>query len=535
MVIAVPLLAIAVGLLRLGGGWDDGAITAAFARTLARAGRIALTPASVTVEGMSSVAWLLLLTLPAFVSANVWAIVLWMKLCAGLAFLGSMPLMWKLSERFLGDRTLAWAATLLLAFTITPFKEVLNGMEMDLYLLLTLALVVVLTNVRRPALSLAAAVVFSALMMLTRFEAPFLLCCIYAGLWFSRPARRRIVVTAGSNAIVFMAIELWRHRQFHLWMPNTVYAKRWPPYQPVHHIGPLLLDRAEALSEIPAVLGYAMALALLVLLLTPQRLSLPAKLWHKVREYPAFLVVMTAACVLFSVALGQNWGHTGRMVLGYLPFVAMLIVSVADFAVRRSGLNRSRVLALLVLAQALGWFHLVLPMLRKPDVVPITRYQGEGEVAEHIRALLGENTLNVMIPDVGGASLCCERLDIHDAALLTNPTLSRTGYAGMPAYFHALRPEVVILSAPWSGYSNLYDDPMLATYGVVGDRGFRALVRPDVYARLKSIVGTTTPIRDSEGCENLADSQDFDDAAYTFRHKDCLVLPGPQPPVNRAN
>jgi len=41
-------------------GWDDGAITLAFARTLAGHGRVALTPRSEAVEGFSSVSWLLL-------------------------------------------------------------------------------------------------------------------------------------------------------------------------------------------------------------------------------------------------------------------------------------------------------------------------------------------------------------------------------------------------------------------------------------------------------------------------------------------
>ena len=41
-------------------GWDDGAITLAFARTFARHGRVALTPRSEVVEGFSSVSWFLL-------------------------------------------------------------------------------------------------------------------------------------------------------------------------------------------------------------------------------------------------------------------------------------------------------------------------------------------------------------------------------------------------------------------------------------------------------------------------------------------
>src|SRR5262249_23947591 len=62
----VPLLAILavqsallLAAIRLVGahGWDDSAITLAYARTFAETGRIALTPASEHVEGFSSVAW----------------------------------------------------------------------------------------------------------------------------------------------------------------------------------------------------------------------------------------------------------------------------------------------------------------------------------------------------------------------------------------------------------------------------------------------------------------------------------------------
>jgi hypothetical protein len=540
ILIAVPAFAILLGLVRLKGGWDDGAITAAFARTLAQSGRLALTPVSVSVEGMSSLAWLLLLTLPAFVTTNVWAIVAWMKICAGLAFLISLPLMLKLSRRLLGDPALAATATLLLALSVTPFKETLNGMEMNLLLLLSLALALVLTNPTKSGFSYASAIALSTLMLLTRFEAPFVLLSLYTSVWFAdaqwggRKARPQVVIAAVCDVLVFAVLELWRFRSFHLLMPNTVYAKRWTPYRPPFRLFNLLIDRGASLLEIPIVLGGAIAVVVVVVLLAPRSLTAPRRL-RNVRPYPALLLPMSAASLLFSLALGQNWGHPGRMILGFLPFLSMLMIYVVDIVVRGSGLDRSRVLALVVLTQAVSWTYPVLHMVRKPDVVPVARYEGEGLLADHIRKTLGQDHLTALIPDVGGAALCCERLDIHDAALLTNPTLAQTGFSGLPEYFHQVRPEVVIISSPWSRFSNLYQDPVLATYGVVGDRGFRALVRPDAYARLAAIVGTTTPIHDSESCENLADSQEFDDIAYTFRHKDCVVLPGNNDAVSRAN
>ena len=56
---------IAVSLLIGDNGWDDGAITLAFAKTFAHHGLVALTPHSETVEGFSSVSWFLLNALAA--------------------------------------------------------------------------------------------------------------------------------------------------------------------------------------------------------------------------------------------------------------------------------------------------------------------------------------------------------------------------------------------------------------------------------------------------------------------------------------
>src|ERR1035437_8421632 len=69
LIVLSPIVAeLLVTIRHLKSSWDDGAITAAFAQTLAHSGRIALTPTSVTVEGFSSVTWFLLLSVPAFVT-----------------------------------------------------------------------------------------------------------------------------------------------------------------------------------------------------------------------------------------------------------------------------------------------------------------------------------------------------------------------------------------------------------------------------------------------------------------------------------
>lgn len=74
IIFAAPAFAFALGIHQIKGGWDDGAITAAFARTLAEAGRFALTPLSEKVEGFSSMSWVFLLAIPYYLFHSAAAI-----------------------------------------------------------------------------------------------------------------------------------------------------------------------------------------------------------------------------------------------------------------------------------------------------------------------------------------------------------------------------------------------------------------------------------------------------------------------------
>ncbi len=83
-------------------GWDDGAITMAFADTFAHTGRISITPSSEVVEGFSSPFWLLLLSgvyrpLPLGFDGMILAAQLLAALCAALG----ATLLWSLLRPFL--------------------------------------------------------------------------------------------------------------------------------------------------------------------------------------------------------------------------------------------------------------------------------------------------------------------------------------------------------------------------------------------------------------------------------------------------
>src|SRR5450631_4535773 len=74
-------------------GWDDGAITLAFARTFARHGRVALTPRSEVVEGFSSVSWFLLNSLAALVRPSYRAAIVVSQVLSALSICASTVLL----------------------------------------------------------------------------------------------------------------------------------------------------------------------------------------------------------------------------------------------------------------------------------------------------------------------------------------------------------------------------------------------------------------------------------------------------------
>lgn len=524
--LCLPVVSVVVGLYLLKGSWDDGAITAAFARTLATSGRMALTPVSPSVEGASSIAWVLLLTVPGFFSASPDAYLVWMKICSAVCFFVSVGLFYRLSQRLLRDEKLAIGATLLLAFCITPFREVVNGMEMNLFMLLTLALALVLTRPEPGTKEIAAGIVLVGCIVAVRFESPFLLTFLLGALWLKPSRRRAVAIVAAALCVFFVGLELWRYHEFHLLMPNTVYAKRWVPYTPQNGLRGIVRNRVFALTEIALVMSGPLVVAVLGLLweLRRQASSAVSAISDRLEDTDRLLIVMTVSGILFSLALGYNWGHPGRMVVAYLPFFILFLVRLADRVASLLGWPRQRITGAMIAAQIAVWTFVGLPLLSKHT--PMTgEFEQEGTFAETVRLRLNEPVLHVLIPDVGGSSLCCAKLDINDAALLTNPVTARPGYAAMPAWFSRNQPQMVITQEPWAKFNGLYDNSVFQTYRVIGWKGQTAFVRRDLYDRLKAQGLQEVPVKDTPACQNTAHHRSALDAAYIERQTACIVLP----------
>ncbi len=532
----VPLVCLLATTLKLHWSWDDGAITAAFSQTWAATGRIALTPASPEVEGFSSLSWFLLLAPAHFISANPDLLLVWMKLLAALCFGASLLVFFRVAKRFLNSTWQAAFAIALLAFTITPFHETYNGMEMNLSLLALLILLDLFTSAFSPARFLPLAWITAAVLLATRFESPYMLAALVLGSLVTHflarnrpdtpatpvPSVAVLTLFSVGAALLFGLIELWRHRTFGLWMPNTVYAKLWEPYRPAPTVADFLLNRAKATAEILIVLFAPLAvLAFLLVRRLRSRSSDPvAAPSASPTSISPLLLTLSVAAVLFGLLFGHNLGHNGRMIESFLPALILTLLLLFRRLARSAAQLHAASLAAGAL-QLLVWIVFAGKLMLHGDGVPIARYAPEGLAADQIRTDLGLPELSVMIPDVGGAGLCCQHLRILDSALLTSPYLARFGYTHFPEYFHRERPDVVETHTVWADVTHLYTSDLLQGYSIVAAQGERLFVRDDLYQHLLRRHPTAIrPVAATPACLGQYPT----DQAFSRRWSTCLDL-----------
>jgi hypothetical protein len=521
--VIAPLVAITAALLHLKLGWDDGAITSAFSRTFHETGRFALTPYSETVEGFSSMLWTLVLSFLDNFGHTVEAMLAWSKIASFVAFVLSLVAFARLAKRFLTGE-LRSLAIVLLALLITPFREVINGMEMNLYMLLVLTLTdVLLAEAKRPALKWSCAAVLSCAVLLTRFETPFLFFFLYAGVFLATRHKLGVTLLAFFNALFFGVAEIWRHKTFGQWIPNTIIAKRWPPYSP-HGIKEQLISRASALSEVVIVL----ALPLLVLAALWIATKLAAKktiVVSQTARISPVLLSMTLGAILLGLAMGKNWGHPGRMYLGFLPFVILALVAASGKLLERITLALQPFVVAVIVLQALVW--VAETKVTGFWTVSYASIEKTGLAADEVRRILHKDTLSAFIPDVGGSSLCCEKLNIMDSALLANPTLAREGYAGTGAFLATHRPDVIEIHSPWGELDGLYATHGLDGYGEVLVKGMCLFVREDLYTQLKQSGYQETLASDGVvPCSSKAEAmaRKPEDRAFALAQQRCIFI-----------
>ncbi len=450
------LIHVAVAVAIRSRGWDDGAITMAFADTFAHTGRFSITPSSEIVEGFSSPAWMLLLAaIYRFVPLGFDGMILAAQLLAALCAALGATLLWSLL-RPLRPRT---AATLSVAvFAYAPFVlETANGMEMTALSVVVLAIVRLLTSPRSSQWALFA---FAALAPWIRIEAGgYLIAAAASMIVLSRAHRQAGTLIVGTVASLLASTAV-RLAVFGSAIPNTILAKRWPVYGSdtlAQHVVIPLLDLAYALAP-----GILVALAAFGMRSPAFNLtSVPRRTVHRSIAYIAGYVV---AVGLLNLAIGYNWGYHGRMEQSVIALAVVLAVYIVPGRSRRSADSLRRLAAVFLAMAALTVYGVFftgeeemtrsLPIGRADDTTP-TSIAGTGRAADDLRERLGLPTMSVMIPDIGGTALCCQHLQILDLGLLASRDLARDGYNAAGRYVEATRPDAII-DPSWGAGSKIY-------------------------------------------------------------------------------
>jgi len=487
-------------------GWDDGAITLAFARTFAGHGRVALMPHSEAVEGFSSVSWFLLNAAAALVRPSYHAAILVSQVLSALCICACTALLARTCALLRLDRLFSALVVITFAAWGCSFAEAANGMEMGL---LTLALLLMVNELLSPQPRPSLLATGAALALTTRFEAIAYVAPLALSV-ASLPGRRafRAIAVAGLGAVLLLTV--WRWAAFRDFLPNTFWAKRWPPYAAFG-----LADRLAGAVELPMfflvpLVGLAVARARgfdVMALLRPRRLPL------------SILAAPILGAVVMGALIGRHWGYLGRMPYFAFPFMLVLQALVfAGWVAAKAGTLRRAV--------AVGTFVACggVSMIAFPSgalgaalhggsfgVTPHT-YAESGQIFRRVAAAADAPGLAILTPDVGGLALCCEEMRIVDLGLLSNRRLAHQGPAALAEVLETESPDIVEAHWEWASTGKLYDLPYFRSHYLPAFAGrTKFWLRRDVAQAIES---------KGRGCWLAANREDVRDALRAHRYAD---------------
>lgn len=471
--------------------WDDGAITLAYARTLAETGNFSLTSNSEVVEGSSSLLFCLLAALGHRVFAfDFDQFLLFSRTLAFLFSLSTAALLFHGLKRYMPDtapRLLITGLTLCMPMFI---RESLNGMEMTLFATVMLAFVLAFEK-RLPWMWL-----IIPCLLATRFEAIFYLGFgLFFTAIFSQQNRKQAMQWLVFSLTCFLIFSLARWFYFGDYLPNTVHAKMHPPYSGGDLITKAYRKLSGALEFVNVFFAFLVAgLVTWVVRFEKAQLKQDLKAW------------LIVAFAVFACLTGRNWGYDGRMFIACLPLFVLVLVQVttvwAQDSNQRTGsastptartpqltamaltvlclvcnvwANRSAVIENVQIALVGAYRENILPqrlsklvegrlaMLNESPVTPAS-YRRTGQSIDALRKMLNLETITFMVPDVGGLALCCDRIKVVDSALLTNAQLARQGYAAFETVIKASSPDVIETHSIWSQVTNIYQSPYFLSH-----------------------------------------------------------------------
>ena len=473
-------------------GWDDGAITLAYARTFARHGRVALTHQSEIVEGFSSVSWFLLNSLIARVRPSFRLAITVAQALSVVSIASCTVLLARTCALVRLDKLFSLLTLIAFAACGCSFSEAGNAMEMGLLGAACLVIVNELLSSRPSLLLLCGGVVLA---VTTRWEA-----ILYVGLLglsvVSVPGRRAFWAIILTAAVSVALLSAWRLAVFSDIVPNTVWAKRWPPYA-AFSVG----DRFAGGMELPSLF-----LVPLLALGTarPFRLTVLATLRTRSQSL-AIVAAPVVGAVLMGSLMGRHWGYYGRMQYFASPPALLLLSFLLSrwVAAERSGYRL--MIAACALASAVGISMVVgfpVASLRAAyrggafSVSPHT-YAESGDVFRRFAAAADLAHASILTPDVGGLALCCDELKIVDLALLSNRKLAQEGLAAIPQVLAAERPDLAEVHWKWTVVSKLYELPAFRQqYAPAFGGATRVWIRRDLAERIeRSGRGCWLPLR----------------------------------------
>jgi len=520
---------IAVCLLVGDNGWDDGAITLAFSRTFAQHGRVALTPHSEVVEGFSSVAWFLLNAPAALATSSYRALILVSQLLAALCICASTLLLARTCRLVRLDRFFTTLTVIAFAAWGCSFSEASNGMEMGLLAAAVLVMVNELARGEPPSFArrvpsreglgtlpgfpsqlsprprtalLALGVVVA---VTTRFEA-----AVYVGLLAlsvaSVPGRRAFwtIVIASLGTVALLSA--WRLSVFSDLLPNTYWAKRWPPYAAFDLVG-----RLRGAVELPSLF-----LAPLIALVIVRRRGgvEPAR-----RRGVLILALPILGAILVGGLIGKAWGYYGRMPFFAVPLALVLMSLLFSSWVdaKRSSFRVAVAVGAFVVSTGLSMSGFPSGSLAAAfkggsfGVTPHT-YAQSGQVFRRFAAAADLQQPTILTPDLGGLALCCDEFRIVDLALLSNRPLARRGQAALAEVLENESPHLVEAHWKWASAGTFYELPYFrAHYLPAFAGGTKLWIRGDVAEAIE---------RKGRGCRLPTNRGDVQAALRAHRYAD---------------
>jgi hypothetical protein len=442
-------------------GWDDGAITLAFARTFAQHGRVALTPRSEVVEGFSSVSWFLLNSLialfrPSFrVAIALSQALSVLSIAACTVLLARTCALLRLGKLFSALTVFAFAAW------GCSFSEAANGMEMGL---LGAACLLVINELLSPEPRLSLLCGGVVLAVTTRFEA-----VLYVGLFALSvlfvPGRRLFRAIVLSSLATVALLTVFRLAVFSDVLPNTFWAKRWPPYAAF-----TFWDRWESGKELWGFFKLPFVAAGIVVLSGLLFGSGVAALRAR-RPALAILAAPILGAVVMGILTGKHWGYPGRMpYFAFPPTLLLLSLLFSSLSAARGRFQAvlaagSAVLATYSLLWAVDRSGVGYPDLwlavaqnRTFSVTPHS-YAESGRVFRRFAADADLPQAVLLTSDVGGLALCCDEFRIVDLAFLSNRTLAHDGPGAIGRVLDAESPDLIEAHWEWPAVGRLYELP----------------------------------------------------------------------------